>query len=400
MPPTSIPRPLVIGGFAESVGMGLFISISALYFNRVVGLTPTEVGFGLGAAGIVGIAGGVPLGYLSDRFRPRFILVAALVVQAVGTCLYLAAQNFWSFLAVAMTVVVGERTSAAARSTIIAGVLPRTERVGARAYLRAMGNVGVSAGVVAAAVALAFDTRLAYSIVIVINGATLAVSALVSWRLPDPEVRPRAERGPALPVLRDVRYALAAGLAGLMSTHYAIIEVALPLWVSAHTKAPVAVVPLLILSNTVLVIALQVWMSKGVDTPRRGSWALIRAGLLFLVTSLALAWSGDVTAVVAIVLLAAGMLAYTLGEILHASGSWALSFELAPADKQGQYQGMFGALGSGGTMLGPLLVTSTALTFGGAGWIALGVLLALAGLLTWPVASGHHEQPAPKTVDV
>ena len=49
-------------------------------------------------------------------------------------------------------------------------------------------------------------------------------------------------------------------------------------------------------------------------------------------------------------MLAAALL--TIGEMKLASGAWEISFGLAPADKQGQYQGFFGTGPAVARMLG------------------------------------------------
>ena len=74
----------------------------------------------------------------------------------------------------------------------------------------------------------------------------------------------------------------------------------------------------------------------------------------------------------------------SLAELMQASGSWQLGFDLAPAGKHGQYQGFFGSGCTVARMLGPLLVTTLIISWGTAGWLLLGGLFLLAGLATVP----------------
>jgi hypothetical protein len=78
-----------------------------------------------------------------------------------------------------------------------------------------------------------------------------------------------------------------------------------------------------------------------------------------------------------LVLLAAGV--HVLGELWHQAGSIELGYRLAPADAQGQYQGVFG-LGQGvaGTV-GPALLTLLCLDGGQPGWIAVGLIFTALG---------------------
>jgi dipeptide/tripeptide permease len=83
----------------------------------------------------------------------------------------------------------------------------------------------------------------------------------------------------------------------------------------------------------------------------------------------------------------------TVGELLTSAVGWALSYELADPKAPGAYQGVFNAGFAAAIMLAPLLVTSTALRFGLAGWALLAALFATSGLVLVPVgrwAAARH----------
>jgi MFS family permease len=103
--------------------------------------------------------------------------------------------------------------------------------------------------------------------------------------------------------------------------------------------------------------------------------------LACLVFALSAAWSSAWVAV-AVLLVAAGLQA--LAEMLQASGSWEISFGLAPAGRHGQYQGFFGSGFAVARMLGPLLVTTVVISWGTTGWLLLGTVFLLAGFATVP----------------
>ncbi|HZX02753.1 MAG TPA: MFS transporter, partial [Kribbella sp.] len=88
-------------------------------------------------------------------------------------------------------------------------------------------------------------------------------------------------------------------------------------------------------------------------------------------------------ATTAAVLVAAAAL-LTVGEMKLASGAWEISFGLAPADKQGQYQGFFGTGPAIARMLGPALLTTVILGWGPIGWIAVGALFLGTSCATGP----------------
>ena len=70
--------------------------------------------------------------------------------------------------------------------------------------------------------------------------------------------------------------------------------------------------------------------------------------------------------------------------MMLASGSWEISFGLAPADKQGQYQGFFGTGTAVARMVGPLLLTTLVIGWGTPGLLVVGLLFLAAGLATTP----------------
>jgi MFS family permease len=97
----------------------------------------------------------------------------------------------------------------------------------------------------------------------------------------------------------------------------------------------------------------------------------------------ALSAAGDSPLVaVAVLLLAAALQA--LAEMMQASGSWEISFDLAPPGKHGQYQGFFGSGFTVARMLGPLLVTTLIISWGTAGWLLLGGVFLAAGAAMVP----------------
>src|SRR5262249_58689599 len=70
VPGQRVGRWLALAALIDSTGTGLFMTGSAIYFTRVVGLSAAQVGLGLSVAGLVGLLGSVPIGVLGDRFGP------------------------------------------------------------------------------------------------------------------------------------------------------------------------------------------------------------------------------------------------------------------------------------------------------------------------------------------
>lgn len=388
----------------------MFLTVSVLFFTRFAGLAAGSVALGLSVAGLAAMIGAVPLGSLGDRFGHRRVWVLVTVIQAVVFAVYPLVRTFWEFVTLAAVAALAE----VGGSPLRAGYLSRIagqQRVRARAYNQAVSSAGWALGALAAGVALGVGTRAAYVSLLLADAASFAIAAVILLTLPAaPPARPLpaepADDGPAgtaaagsgpssrqarparpRPVLRDLRYLTVCVLNGLLMTYGAILTVGLPLWIVRRTHAPAWTVAGTFLVSTLLVVTLQVRASRGTDTVPGAARGVRRSGALLLAACLVLAGTRALPAPAAIIVLGAGCVLLTLGEVLQQAGGWSLSYGLAPEDRQGEYLGAF-AMGTRiYDSLGPILVTSLILGLGQLGWALLGVMYA--GLALGLSAAAH-----------
>ncbi|MFB9680067.1 MFS transporter [Streptosporangium vulgare] len=386
MPSSGPPRVLALAQLANSIGDGAYYVCSALYFTRIVGLSPTQVGFALTLGWAVGFVAGVPLGHLADRRGPRgtAALLAVATATAVGSFLFV--RSFPVFVVVACLYATSQCGLAAARQALLAGLVDRARRTRIRAYLQATVNAGLAVGAALGGAALHLDTRAAYLTVLAMDALSFLLSALILLRLPPVPPTAAAPAGePALAVLRDRPYALVSLLNMVALLNMPLLSLVIPLWIVQRTEAPSWTVSALLVLNTLGVTLFQVRVARRVTDLRSAARSVRRAGAVLLaacaVFALSSAWSSAWAA--ALVLLVAACL-QVFGEMAHASGSWEIGFGLAPAGRQGQYQGFFGSGAAVARMLGPLLLTTLILTWGTPGWLVLGGLFLLSGLATGP----------------
>ena len=67
LPPPGLARRLCLQSALYAVGSGVFLAGNAVFFTRVVGLTPAQVGLGISISGLVAFLVSVPLGKAVDR---------------------------------------------------------------------------------------------------------------------------------------------------------------------------------------------------------------------------------------------------------------------------------------------------------------------------------------------
>ena len=142
------------------------------------------------------------------------------------------------------------------------------------------------------------------------------------------------------------------------------------------------------LVNTISVVLFQVRASKGSGDVKDGARMFSRAGFLIAAGCLLYALSSGVSAVLASIILVAASLVHVAGELIGSAGSWSIGFGLADEKHQGQYQGVF-SLGWGlGGAFGPAIVTALAIGMGKIGWVILGGIFSIAGLLMCRLVTG------------
>ena len=385
LPEPGPSRTLALSTLVNTVGRGTWLTASALFLTRSVGLSVTQVGVALTLTALVSLVASTPMGYLADRLGPRGLQMAALLASAGCTAALVAVRSFTGFLVVGVLMAVADAGTRGARGALIAGAVPPDQRVRTRAYLRAVTNVGISVGTVLAGFALSADTRGAYVTLILLDAATYVLAAAVLLRLPPVPPMPAPAHGPRLIALRDRPFLAFTVLDGLMSMHFSLINIALPLWIAGHTTAPNWLISACLLVNTVVVILFQVRASRGTEDLTGAGRAARRAGVLLAVACALFAAGGGVPVAAAVPLLLGGALVHVVGELWHAAAGWGISFGLAPAHAHGQYQGAYGMGMQLGSMVAPVVVTTLAIGWGVPGWLVLGVVFMLLGALVPPV---------------
>ncbi|WP_433261020.1 MFS transporter [Actinosynnema sp. CS-041913] len=386
----------------NSFGNGLFMVASLLFFTRVVGLEPVAVGIALTVAEYAGLATAVPIGRAADRFGAKPVLQALLLVQGGATALFLLPDSVGWFAATAVVYSIGQKAARGVNNALIADVAGPDDRTVVRAHLRAMNNLGMSLGALAAGLAVAADSRAAYSLLFAVDALTFVGAAVFLARV---RWRPAGATGAPAPgrsALRDPSYLRLTALNAVVSLHYSVLIIGLPLWIADRTSVPDWTLSPLLALNTAMVVLLQVRVSRRITSVRTSAAYLKRAAGLFLISVPALGCAALGSPVVAIVLLVAGVVVHTIAEIWHAAAAFEASVARAVPGRQGDYQSVF-ALGQGiSESLAPALLVTLGLGLGVPGWLLLGAALA-AGALLMAVSldprgrkeEGNVDQPAP-----
>ncbi|MEY9846394.1 MFS family permease [Streptacidiphilus sp. BW17] len=380
----------------SAIGTGMYVTTSALFFVDYVGLSAAKVGIGLSVGGLIGLASGMPVGRLADRRGPRGIMLTTFAVQTLAMAGQILVHSFWEFVVATMLVSLGSSANASARGPLIRAVA-QDHATTLRAQLRSVSNLGLMLGAALAGISVSQSNKDVYALMVLGNAASFGLCAVMTLRLPViPPVPPKGNIG-NWQALRDRRYLGFTAIAVVQYLQIPVLTLVLPLWIADHTHAPRWMISVMIGINTCMAAVLQVRAARGVDSPRGAAKALVRSGLAFLLSFIAIAGAAHLPAAAATVVLLLAATVYTLGELLSTAACYELSFSLAPAEAQGQYMGLY-STGTGlGRVVSPSITGALCLSWGASGWVCLGIVMLLAAAAAYPITAmaADHAQPEP-----
>ncbi|MFD5771534.1 MFS transporter [Streptomyces sp. NPDC127049] len=400
-------RRMLVVSIVDKTGTGLWAGCTALYFTYVSGLSLAQVGLLMTVSGGVGIAGAPLAGLLADRFPLVRVIVATQLMRGAALLALLTTDHFLLLTFYSALGALPDR----AGSVLIKLYAARqagADRVRYQAIQRTTVNIGWSLGGIGAAAALASGSDRAYTYLLIGNVLSYLAIAVLTLRCAEP---PAPARAGTTATATDAPRPKSAGpwrdraFLGYTATDAAlflddtILQVAVPLWIVHATDAPVGLVPLLLVLNTVLVVLFQVPLARFGATARAARRLLVPLSGLFVAGTLALAASAAGGRALATAALVVAVVALTFAEIIHATSSWELSVALAPADAQGAYLGAHGLAQSTQRFAGPLLVTGV-MTAGPLAWPVLGLALVGAAAAQHRLIRDRVEKPTPSSLSV
>ncbi|WP_405362935.1 MFS transporter [Kitasatospora sp. NBC_00085] len=385
-PPAGVQRTLATAQLVGSIGDGAYYTCSALYFTRVIGMSPTRLGLGLAVAWAVGSLAGVPLGHLADRRGPRGTAVLLALATGAVVASFLVIRSFVPFLVAVCLYATTQSGLSAARQALVGGLVDRAERTALLARLQATLNAGLALGAALGGIVLSTGSRAGFLVAFAVTAVGFLVSGLVLLRLPEvPPAQASSGPGRKLAVLSDRPYAVVTLINTVLLLRMPLLSLVIPLWIAARADHLAWLGSALFVLNTAVVMAFQVRTARGVTGLRSASRAVRDAGVILLASCAVFALSaGDVPLWVMSGLLVVAATLQVIGEMKQSAGSWQISFDLAPAHQAGQYQGFFGSGVAVARTVGPLLLTTLLLDGGVPGWLLLGGLFLAAGCAMGP----------------
>lgn len=363
----------------SAVGVFVGTALMALYLVGPVGLGNGAAAVALAGSAVLTMLGTPLAARLIRILGPRRFAIASCLSRAVLFVLLPVSTDTGWTIALVLLLGLCEAAAFSVYQIIIAEALGEEARTEALAVRRTLGNLGFTAGGLIVGVVVAVGSREAYAVAFLVCGLSLTSASLLLTRLPRGANRPEEKQEPdqtrRARALRDPRFVGMIAVAAVMASSMPLLTVGMPLWVVRETTAPAGIVGVLLIINTVLVVLLQVRMSRSSSTWKGARAAVITGGLAFAAAAALIGFSGLVPAVAAIVMLVVATVVAAMAEMLDSAGWWTLSYEYARPSMRSDYLAAFDIVTPAVSIAGPPLMIAI-VAIGPIGWFGYGLTFA------------------------
>ena len=372
--------PVLIGALiVDSLGNGLFLPLSLVFFTRTTDVPLTTIGVLVSIANLVTLPLPIWAGTLADRVGAVPLVIAAQLLQAAGFLGYGMVHGPVGILVAASAVAVGVRIFWSAIFTAIAdyvdtsGTKVRKDTWFAWANMTrtaGLGAGGIVTGLVIADGGVATYRGIAYASAACFAVAAVTITAFV--RAPRPAHDAEAGGGYRT-LLRDLPFLSLTGVNTIYAMSSMMLGLALPVVVVSALTAPAWLTSPLLVTNTVLISVLAAPLVARTRRFRRTRLVIVAAVLWTLwCAMLAMLRPGNLALIV--VILAAATLLYTVAESLHAPISMAIASGTAPTRYRGRYLAVFQYSFTIGSIIAPTFFTALFTANTALPWLVLGAL--------------------------
>ena len=393
-----LPRGVwVLAGASLVNRMGtMALPFLVLYLTHALGFSPGRAGLVLTFYGAGSIVASPFAGRLCDRFGAARVMRASMFATAAVLAVFPLAKSWWVVLLATMVFSLVNEAYRPASLSVLTELAPPGRRKAVFAVSRLSVNLGMSIGPAIGG----FLAQWYFASIFWVDAATSLAAAALLAAVPltgggaEPDA---ADPSPtsAVPAVKTVSGpawrdgALRSFLLISLLTAVVFFQQmgALAIYMNRHLGLPVSAYGLLFTINTILIVLVEVRINLLTALWPHGR--ALALGALFLGTGFgALAFCRSGWSV------AATVVVWTLGEMILLPGMANYVAEIAPAERRGEYMGLYTASWGIAFMLAPWAGTEILARFGGgAVWGGAFAVAAIAAILLARLPA-HHPAPA------
>jgi MFS family permease len=359
----SLPRQawMILGGDTLSaIGTGMTLPFFVVYLHRVRGIELEVAGLAVATIALTSLPGNAVGGLLVDRFGARRAVLAGLVLSAGGAASIAFVSEPWQAFAAAAASGFGVAVFFPAFDSLLAVTVRSEQRSSVFALRHATMNAGLGIGGLVAAAIVELDSVRTFQALYLVDAASFVavVPLLLALRgvgaRPDAESAP--ERGGYRRVLRDRAFLRVLVLTLLLfGLGYAQLNAAFPAFATGPGEIGAKALAVAFAVNTLAVVLLQLPVLRLLQGHRRSTAVSVVFALWSVTWAVTLIAGGLGGEAAAVVLFAAAVAIFALGETLMSPSVQPLVNDLAPDALRGRYNAVYTLALTTGYILGPVI---------------------------------------------
>lgn len=383
-----LPRDLWILSAASLINRAgtMVLPFLVLYLTREQGWSAPRAGLALAVYGAGSIIAAPLAGRLSDRIGPLPIMRWSLILTGLLLLAYPFVTGFAGVIAITLAWAVASEAFRPASLALIADIVTPEQRKPAYALTRLAINLGMSVGPAAAG----FIAAKSFTLIFVVDAITTIIAGLVLFFTPLESVRHVPQGGPLagpiaqlrrVLVLDDRRYLLFLGALFLTGVVFFQHEGALPLFLVEDLGLSPAFYGMLFTVNTVMIVFMEVPLNAATSHwPHRRALAI--GAFLFAAGSGMFVFANGPAVIVA------GVMIWTVGEMMLFPQASAYVADIAPPHRRGEYMGAYSLSFSFAFAFAPWAGTATFAAFGAVTlWVAVFIVGCISALMMLQVTT-------------
>ncbi len=360
-----LARRILLGNGLSAIGSGLTMPLLIVYLGEIRGLGLTIGGLVVAYMAVVSLVVFPVVGWASDRQGPKPVLMAGLLVEAVGVALLGAVASAPSAFLVGTIVALGSAMAWPAQSALLGRVTTQENRQRVFGIQFMLLNLGLGVGgIVSALVVSETDPQTFVWLYLADATAYLAYFAVL-LTLPGVGVgrvaeAPLEEGGGSDPRRAGMREVLADRILRrvlllavvLLMSGYGALEVGIPVFITVINGFDVSWVGVSFAVNTFTIVAAQLLVLRLIKGRSR-SYLMLAVALTWAMSWILMGSSllAGPTLALTLVLVASGV--FALGETLWAPVAPSLVNDLAPEHLRGRYNSSMSLVWSLSSIIGP-----------------------------------------------